>query len=149
MLLSRLRSIRPRFSKLSAAALHDLAQTQASLNQIMLQEAAAAFPARPGPDARVSADPRFRATAGHTWRLYRLAKKPAVCTLQGIWCKWQLLTAFARASKQLRQQSKSLKREFLYNLVDTAEEAASRGDQRTLYSVARRLTPGISSVLPE
>ena len=119
MLLSRLRSIRPRFSKLSAAALHDLAQTQASLNQIMLQEAAAAFPARPGPDARVSADPRFRATP----HLAALSSSKKAGRLHSARHLVQVAAPYglARASKQLRQQSKSLKREFLYNLVDTAD----------------------------
>ena len=121
--------------------LYDLARTQTSINLIMLQEAAAAFPAKPGPDARVSADPRFRATASQTWQLYRSARKATVCTFRGIWDKWRLLAAFARASTQLRRQSKALKKEFLLGLIDTAEEAASKGDQRVLYSVVKRLTP--------
>ncbi|CAE7713286.1 unnamed protein product [Symbiodinium sp. CCMP2456] len=128
-------------SRLSEVPVHSLLQTQRVLNTILLQAAEAAFPAALPEDNRISTDPRFRVSASHTWRLYRLAKKPAVCTLQSIWAKWRLLSQFASASRQLRQQSKQLKQEFFHNLIDTAEMAAAKGDQRTLHNIVRRLTP--------
>ena len=72
-----------------------------------------------------------------------------MCTFRGIWDKWRLLAAFARASAQLRRQSKALKKEVLLGLIDTAEEAASKGDQRVLYSVVKDSHPAIKCMPPE
>ncbi|CAE7758543.1 Pol, partial [Symbiodinium necroappetens] len=127
--------------RLSEVSVQSLANVQRQLNAIMMQEAAVVFPAAPRPDQRPSADPRFRASTSATWNLYRLAKRPAVCTLRNIWAKWRLFSQFAKASAQLRVQSKRLKQEFLHGLIDTAEQAASKGDQRTLHNIVRRLTP--------
>ncbi|CAE7773628.1 pol [Symbiodinium sp. CCMP2592] len=119
----------------------DLVLLQQQLNRVLLQETATVFPARKAADGRISADPAFQVSARQTWHLYRLAKKACVCTLRGIWRQWHRTAQFAKASNRLRQQSKQLKRSQLLSLVDTAEQAANKGDQRVLYEVVRRLTP--------
>ncbi|CAE7260390.1 Pol [Symbiodinium sp. CCMP2592] len=122
----------------------DLLQMQKQVNHMLLQETASVFPARKArkaADTRISADPEFQISARRTWQLYRLAKKACVCTLQGIWRQWHRVAQFAKASSQLRLQSKQIKRAQMLALVDTAETAAAKGDQRVLYEVVRRLTP--------
>ena len=55
------------------------------------------------------------------------------------------------ASLALRAQSRQLKRQMLLDQVEQAAEAATRGDQRTLHLLVRRLAPrsfrGVSRML--
>ena len=132
------RRIADRLQEVSSS---DLNVVQKDINHILLQEASLAFPPKIKKDDRISAHPTYQITARQTWDLYRLAKRPRVCTVRGIWRQWHLLAQFAKASAALRQCSKVLKQQMLHQQVSIAESAAARGDQRTLYSVVRRLTP--------
>ncbi|CAE7340957.1 jockey\pol, partial [Symbiodinium sp. CCMP2456] len=111
------------------------------VNRILLEETCTLFPAQPAPDHRVSAQPAFRVTARAVWGLYHAFKRSGVCTFRNIFAKWRLATQFARASKALRQSSQQLKKQFFQGQVEDAELAASRGDQRGLHLIVRRLSP--------
>ena len=111
------------------------------VNRILLAEAAKAFPKRLPADPRVSASPEYRLSARSVWDIYAQLKRPGVCTVRAILTKWRLATKFAQASKQLRQQSRLLKRQFYESQVWEAEAAATQGDQRSLYLIVRRLSP--------
>ncbi|CAE7861503.1 hsp-3, partial [Symbiodinium necroappetens] len=111
------------------------------VNRILLEETCALFPAQAAPDNRISAQPAFRTNARAVWSLYRDLKHSGVCTFRNILAKWRLATQFARASKALRRDSRQLKRQFYLAQVEAAELAASRGDQRGLHLIVRRLSP--------
>ena len=116
-------------------ALHD------RINAILQASVQQAFPAVAASDNRVSAQEPFRASARFTWQLYRAVRRPRVATAAAILHKWKLCTAFARASAALRHQSRSLKRAAFQSKLAQAEDAATRGDQRTLYQIVRSLGP--------
>ncbi|CAE7892707.1 unnamed protein product, partial [Symbiodinium necroappetens] len=131
---------------LVAAKLQDLPVTDphalhTRVNQILQQCVRQVFPPPQATDGRVSAQAPFRASAKHTWRLYALLRRPRVATIAAMLHKWKLHLAFARASRALRQQSKDLKRAAFTSKLMQAEEAAQRGDQRTLFQIVRSLTP--------
>ncbi|CAE7273824.1 LINE-1 reverse transcriptase-like [Symbiodinium microadriaticum] len=131
---------------LVAAKLQDLPVTDphalhTRVNQILQQCVRQAFPPPQAADGRVSAQAPFRASAKHTWHLYALLRRPRVATIAAMLHKWKLHLAFARASRALRQQSKDLKRAAFAGKLMQAEEAAQRGDQRTLFQIVRSLTP--------
>ncbi|CAE7632953.1 Pol [Symbiodinium sp. CCMP2592] len=128
-------------ARLSQIDTSQIASAHASVNRILLEEAALAFPREPKPDHRVSAQPGFRITARAVWQTYRQFKRAGVCTFGRIFDKWRLATSFAKASKALRQQSKELKRAFYEEQIGAAELAAARGDQRSLFLIIRRLSP--------
>ncbi|CAE7659958.1 pol [Symbiodinium sp. CCMP2456] len=111
------------------------------VNRILLEETCALFPAQPAPDHRISAQPAFRVTARTVWGLYHAFKRSGVCTFRNIFAKWRLATQFASASKALRQSSQRLKKQVFQGQVEDAELAASRGDQRGLHLIVRRLSP--------
>ncbi|CAE7689312.1 Pol [Symbiodinium sp. CCMP2456] len=55
--------------------------------------------------------------------------------------KWRLAADFAKASRLLRKQSQAYKKQFYEAQVEVAETAASKGDQRGLHLIVRRLSP--------
>ncbi|CAE7655287.1 unnamed protein product, partial [Symbiodinium necroappetens] len=107
--------------------------THRCLNGILLEETCRHFPPQPKPDCRVSADVTFRASAKHTWSLYRQMKAIAGGSLKGIWQKWRAYAQFTKASRLLKQQSKQLKAVFHHDQLQRAEHAAKVGDQRGLF----------------
>ena len=111
------------------------------INRILLEETSRLFPAVQATDSRVSAQPGYRTLARSVWGIYHRLKHPGVCTFRNILAKWRLATAFARASRQLTQQSRIFKRAFYESQVDIAEAAAAKGDQRSLHLIVRRLSP--------
>ncbi|CAE7628398.1 jockey\pol [Symbiodinium sp. CCMP2456] len=137
--------------QLARCAVQDPVVAQLQINQVLLQAACEHFPIQPREDHRVSAQPEYRASAKHTWRLYARMKAHAHPTLPVIWLKWRAAIRFRQASLALRAQSRQLKKQFLLTQVEQAAAAAARGDQRSLYQVVLRLTPrshrGISRML--
>ena len=119
----------------------NLVSAHKQINCILLEEAAAAFPRQAPTDLRVSAQPEFRVSARSVWHLYHELKRPRVCTAPEIFAKWRLAVQFARASRLLKQQSRHLKRQFYETQVMQAEQAAQRGDQRSLHLIVKRLSP--------
>ncbi|CAE7789964.1 unnamed protein product, partial [Symbiodinium sp. KB8] len=119
----------------------NLVSVHRHVNRILLEAATAAFPKQPPADHRVSAQPAFRVTAKSVWHMYRNLKRPRVCTPHEIFAKWKLAASFARASKILRKQSQSLKKQFYESQVDQAEHAANNNDQRSLFLIIKRLSP--------
>ena len=97
-------------------------------------------------DTRVSAQVPYRASARHTWHLYAQLRRPRVATVAALLHKWKLYVAFARASRALRQQSRELKRAAFASKLLQAEDAAQRGDQRTLFQIVRSLAPSSGRV---
>ncbi|CAE7858010.1 Pol, partial [Symbiodinium necroappetens] len=127
--------------RLQEVDISNLTSAHKHVNRILLEEAQRAFPKQTPTDLRVSANPGFCMSAKHVWQLYRQLKRPGVCAAHTIFAKWQLATSIAKASKQLRQQSRDLKKQFYEAQVDQAEQAALRGDQRSLHLIVRRLSP--------
>ena len=119
------------------------------INTVLQECVQQAFPAAAASDNRVSAQEPFRASARLTWQLYRAARRPRVATVAAILHKWKLCTAFARASVALRHQSRSLKRAAFQTKLAQAEEAATRGDQRTLYQIVRSLDLRLAITSPD
>ncbi|CAE7260053.1 Pol, partial [Symbiodinium sp. CCMP2456] len=111
------------------------------INDILLEEVSRLFPMQPKPACRVSNHPAFRASATHTWALYRRMKGLAGRSIQEVWNKWRAYASFLHASRQLRQQSKQLKAAYHHDQLQQAEQAARVGDQRGLYRVIRQLAP--------
>ncbi|CAE7416447.1 unnamed protein product [Symbiodinium sp. CCMP2592] len=97
--------------------------THQAINDILLQETSRLFPVRARVDHRVSANPGFRASATHTWALYRELKRPGVVTLANVWQRWRAWSNFNRASKELRQQSRQRKVAFHQDQLQQAEKA--------------------------
>ncbi|CAE7517259.1 unnamed protein product [Symbiodinium microadriaticum] len=120
---------------------HDPHALHTRVNHILQQCVQQVFPPTPAADRRVSAQAPFRASAKTTWHLYALLRRPRVATIAAMLHKWKLYLAFARASRALRQQCKDLKRTAFAAKLLQAEEAAQRGDQRTLFQIVRSLTP--------
>ncbi|CAE7941833.1 Pol [Symbiodinium necroappetens] len=105
--------------------------THDHVNRILLEETRRLFPPTISPDQRVSAQPGYRLLAKSVWSLYHRLKHPGVCTFRNIFAKWRLATQFAQASRRLKQQSKTHKKQFYESEVDLAEAAAAKGDQRS------------------
>ncbi|CAE7763302.1 Pol, partial [Symbiodinium sp. CCMP2456] len=126
--------------RLQEVDISHLSSAHNHVNRILLEEAQQAFPKQVPTDLRVSANPGFCMSAKHVWQLYRQLKRPGVCATHTIFAKWKLAASFAKASKQLRQQSRDLKKQFYEAQVDQAEQAALRGDQRSLHLIVRRLS---------
>ena len=128
-------------ARLREVDLTNLLSAHNHVNRILLEETRRLFPPTVTPDHRVSAHPGFRTQARHTWELYRRLKHSGVCTFRNIFAKWRLAAEFAQASRHLRQQSKIHKKAYYESQVELAEEAAARGDQRSLHLIVRRLSP--------
>ncbi|CAE7187361.1 unnamed protein product [Symbiodinium necroappetens] len=127
--------------KLQDLPIHDPHALHTRVNHILQQCVRQVFPPPPIADSRVSAQAPFRASARQTWRLYALLRRPRVATIAAMLHKWKLYLAFARASRALRQQCKDIKWTAFSTKLLQAEEAAQRGDQRTLFQIVRSLTP--------
>ncbi|CAE7712740.1 pol [Symbiodinium necroappetens] len=130
--------------KLQQVSTADPHELHAQVNAILQQSVQQIFPQQRAADGRVSAQEPFRASARETWRLYAALRRPRVATMAAMIHKWKLHLAFARASRALRQQSRDLKRAAFAAKLAQAEEAASCGDQRTLYQIVRSLAPASS-----
>ncbi|CAE7408977.1 Pol [Symbiodinium sp. KB8] len=118
-----------------------LCQLHSHINAVLLRAAQEHFPSEAAKDNRISADPRFKASATHTWQLYRSMRRPGPRTLGGLLQQWRQLVLFRQASRALRQQSRQLKREFYQEQISAAERADSQGDQRALFQIVKRLGP--------
>ena len=116
-------------------------QLHQSINNILFEEACRHFPPRAKPDCRISAHPTYRASASHTWELYRRMKALSSRSLSSIWQKWRAYTSFQRASKALKQQSRQRKTAFHQAQLQHAEAAAQKGDHRGLFQVVKQLAP--------
>ncbi|CAE7877426.1 unnamed protein product [Symbiodinium necroappetens] len=127
--------------KLQDLPIRDPHALHTRVNHILQQCVQQVFPPPPIADSRVSAQAPLRASARQTWRLYALLRRPRVATIAVMLHKWKLYLAFARASRALRQQCKDIKRTAFAAKLLQAEEAAQRGDQRTLFQIVRSLTP--------
>ncbi|CAE7238605.1 unnamed protein product, partial [Symbiodinium sp. CCMP2592] len=124
-----------------AGSSHDLLLVRNNINQILLDAAVQHFPPRSVQDNRISAQGVFRASAKHTWQLYRVLKAPRITVPHSVFLKWREACAFAKASKLLREQSRQLKRQSLLDKLAEAESAAAKGDQRVLHKIVRSLAP--------
>ena len=133
--------------RLTQVDVTNLVSAHKQVNRILLEEAAAAFPRQAPIDNRVSARPEFRVSARSVWHLYHELKRPRVCTVPEILAKWRLAVQFAKASRLLKQQSRHLKRQFYEAQVMQAEQAAQRGDQRSLHLIVKRLSPKQRSIV--
>ena len=119
----------------------ELHQVRDSINSILLAAVEQHFPAHQSDDQRISAQGEFRASAKRTWQLYRELKVHHVATTHSVFCQWKAATAFMRASRALRVQSRRLKQASLLHKLAEAEAAATKGDQKTLHQIVRSLTP--------
>ncbi|CAE7619605.1 unnamed protein product [Symbiodinium necroappetens] len=127
--------------ELQKADISDLHALHQCINTTLCQVAARLFPTRRSPDARLSAQVGFRASARHTWQLYAQYRRARVATLGHIVQKWRLAVQFFRASRALRDQSQALKRQAFQTKLLQAEQAAAAGDQRTLHQIVNSLAP--------
>ena len=127
-------------SRLAEVDTSHLLSTHDHVNRILLEETRRLFPPTISPDQRVSAQPGYRLLAKSVGSLYHRLKHPGVCTFRNIFAKWRLATQIAQASRRLKQQSKTHKKQFYESQVDLAEAAAAKGDQRSLYLIVRRLS---------
>ncbi|CAE7832491.1 Pol [Symbiodinium sp. CCMP2592] len=130
-----------------AGSSHDLLLVRNNINQILLDAAVQHFPPRSVPDNRISAQGVFRASAKHTWQLYRVLKAPRITVPHSVFLKWREACAFVKASKLLREQSRQLKRKSLLDKLAEAESAAAKGDQRVLHKIVRSLAPGSCKII--
>ncbi|OLQ10177.1 RNA-directed DNA polymerase from mobile element jockey [Symbiodinium microadriaticum] len=128
-------------ARLREVDVSNLLSAHAHVNRILLEETRRLFPPASRPDHRISAQPGYRTLARSVWAIYRRLKHQGVCTFRNIFAKWRLAAQFARASHQLRQQSKVFKKQYYELQVDEAEAAAARGDQRCLHLIVRKLSP--------
>ena len=119
----------------------DLCAEHDAVNQILLEETQTFFPPAGRCDGRVSAHPAFRASASATWELRRRFKRSGLLLVRNVFDRLKYYTDFLKASKALRSQSQALKKKFLQDQLNQAEQAARQGDQRALFLVARRLAP--------
>ena len=126
-----------KLSQLPAAL--DLVQLRNAINDILLNSVCEAFPTVGRSDHRACAQGAFRASAQHTWSLYRQAKQPGPRSLQRLLHQWRCLVLFRQASQALRKQSRQIKKDFHLQQIAEAEQAAANKDQRGMYSVIRRL----------
>ena len=139
----------PKVEELQQAVQRELPQADTSdlhalhqcINTTLCQVAERLFPTRRSPDARLSAQVGFRASARHTWQLYAQYRRARVATLGHIVQKWRLAAQFFRASRALRDQSKALKRQAFQAKLLQAEQAAATGGQRTLHQIVNSLAP--------
>ena len=118
-----------------------LTALHSSVNEILMQAVCKHFPPKAREDRRVSANPGFRASATRTWQLYHAMKAQGALTMATVWQKWRAYAMFARASRELRRQSKHLKVAFHQDQLHQAEAAAKAGNHRDLFQVIRRLGP--------
>ncbi|CAE7265457.1 unnamed protein product, partial [Symbiodinium microadriaticum] len=126
---------------LQAVTATELHQVRDSVNRILLEAVERRFPLGRPDDTRVSAQGSFRASAKSTWQLYRELKVHRAATPHAVFRQWRAATAFLKASKALRAQSRHLKQTAILEKLAEAEAAACKGDQRTLHQIVRSLTP--------
>eukprot|EP00439_Symbiodinium_sp_Y106_P055896 s375_g7.t2 len=118
----------------------DLHQLHAQINNALCTAAAKVFPARRLADDRISAQAGFRASAKLTWQLYAAMRRPRPAAAKNILQKWRAAAAFHKASRQLREQSRALKKQAFQVKLAQAEAAAVKQDQRTLHQIVRSLS---------
>eukprot|EP00439_Symbiodinium_sp_Y106_P014761 s3626_g2.t1 len=118
----------------------DLHQLHAQINSALCTAAAKVFPARRLADDRISAQAGFRASAKLTWQLYAAMRRPRLAAAKRILQKWRAAAAFHKASRQLREQSRALKKHAFQVKLAQAEAAAVKQDQRTLHQIVRSLS---------
>ncbi|CAE7249312.1 unnamed protein product [Symbiodinium sp. CCMP2592] len=133
--------------QLDAAQPSDLASARRCINDTLLTAAAKYFPSRPPPDNRISAQTSFRASAKLTWRHYHDLKAASVAVPHAVFLKWRAACAFAKASRQLRTQSRQLKKATMLAKLEEAECAAQQGNQRLLHQIVRSLAPRNTTLL--
>ncbi|CAE7319065.1 pol [Symbiodinium sp. CCMP2592] len=139
-----------RAQQLRSQVAHDLSQIPDALSPgeltvkvdgILIRRAEQMYPARGREDRRVSQDPQFTLLTKELWSLYRSYRSIGRCNRQNILRKWRLWTQFKRASKQLRDRAKKIKRQKIQDIMCELEQAAKRGDQGSTYAAVRRLAP--------
>ncbi|CAE7787118.1 unnamed protein product, partial [Symbiodinium necroappetens] len=119
----------------------ELHQVRDSISRALLDAAEQHFPPSRPADNRLSAAGGFRASARHTWQLYRELKAAHTVTPHSVFRQWQAAAAFAKASKALRVQTRLLKKTSVLHKLEEAEHAANKGDQKVLHQIVRSLTP--------
>ena len=122
-------------------ATQDPGALTAATDEILLHRAAQIYPARPRRDERISQDPQFSTRARELWRLYKDYRAIGRCTQQTVLSKWRLWVQFRKASKQMRDSVKEVKRREVKAIMLELEQAASKGDQAGTYAAVRRLAP--------
>ena len=113
----------------------------AATDEILLHRAAQIHPVRPRRDEQISQDPQFSMRARELWRLYKDYRAIGRCTQRTVLTKWRLWVQFRKASKQMRDSVKEVKRQKVKAIMLELEQAASKGDQGGTYVAVRRLAP--------
>ncbi|CAE7608141.1 unnamed protein product, partial [Symbiodinium sp. KB8] len=131
-------TVHQELAKIESTELH---QVRNSINRALLDAVEKHFPQPKPDDNRLSAQGGFRASAKHTWQLYKEMKAAHTVTAHSVFRQWQAIVSFMKASKALRAQSRHLKKASVLHKLAEAETAASKGDQRVLYQIVRSLTP--------
>ena len=75
-----------------------------------------------------------------SWEAKRRYSEAGTGTLRLIFAKLRLFANFLKAQREMRQEARRAKRKRLMQVLETAEEAASRGDSRTMYRCVRFLS---------
>ena len=133
--------------QLRAAQPSDLIAARRCINDTLLAAVAKHFPTRPQQDNRISAQGSFRASAKLTWQHYRTLKAACIAVPHAVFLKWRAACDFTKASRQLRAQSRQLKKASMLAKLEEAELAATRGNQRLLRQIVRSLAPRSNKVL--
>ena len=133
--------------QLRAAQPSDLIAARRCINDTLLAAVAKHFPTRPQQDNRISAQGSFRASAKLTWQHYRTLKAACIAVPHAVFLKWRAACDFTKASRQLRAQSRQLKKASMLAKLEEAELAATRGNQRLLHQIVRSLAPRSNKVL--
>ncbi|OLQ11417.1 hypothetical protein AK812_SmicGene4745 [Symbiodinium microadriaticum] len=131
-------TVHQELAKIESTELH---QVRNSINSALLEAVEKHFPQPKPDDNRLSAQGGFRASAKHTWQLYKEMKAAHTVTAHSVFRQWQATVTFMKASQALRAQSRHLKKASVLHKLAEAETAACKGDQRVLYQIVRSLTP--------
>ena len=75
-----------------------------------------------------------------SWEAKRRYSEAGTGTLRLIFAKLRLFANFMKAQREMRQEARRAKRKRVMQVLETAEEAASRGDSRTMYRCVRFLS---------
>ncbi|CAE7683045.1 Pol, partial [Symbiodinium necroappetens] len=92
-------TVHQELAKIESTELH---QVRHSINSALLDAVEKHFPHSKPADNRLSAQGEFRASAKHTWQLYREMKAAYTVTAHSVFRQWQAAAAFMKASKALR-----------------------------------------------
>ena len=114
----------------------------AATDEILLHRAAQIYPVRPRRDERISQDPQFSMRARELWRLYKDYRAIGKCTQRTVLTKWRLWVQLKKASKQMRDSVKEVKRQKVKAIMLELEQAARKGTRAAHMSLFAGWLPG-------